>query len=158
MKDFGAFLRGRAPRLLLCIGYRKKMHKGGTLRSNCFRGFRLLLVTGLATCAVLWGADAALPSTRIPAEHKQQYTDLAVTLMQQYLRIDTTNPPGNEMKAAEFFKKIFDQEGIENRVFEIAPGRADLWARIPHTGGQGKRPIILLNHMDVVTRDRKSVV
>jgi acetylornithine deacetylase/succinyl-diaminopimelate desuccinylase-like protein len=73
--------------------------------------------------------------------------------MQQYLRIDTTNPPGSEMKAAEFFKKILDEEGIENRVFEIAPGRADLWARIAHTSGEGKRPIILLNHMDVVTSD-----
>ena len=73
--------------------------------------------------------------------------------MQQYLRIDTTNPPGNEMKAVNFFKKIFDQEGIENRVFEIAPGRGDLWARVPHSGGEAKRPIILLNHMDVVTSD-----
>ena len=71
--------------------------------------------------------------------------------MQQYLRIDTTNPPGNEMKAVNFFKKIFDEEGIENRVFEIAPGRGDLWARLPHTGAETKRPIILLNHTDVVT-------
>jgi acetylornithine deacetylase/succinyl-diaminopimelate desuccinylase-like protein len=107
----------------------------------------------LASCTPTWGADAALPSTRIPAERKQQYADLAVTWMQQYLRIDTTNPPGNEMKAAEFFKKIFDQEGIENRVFEIAPGRADLWARIPHASSEAKRPVILLNHMDVVTSD-----
>jgi acetylornithine deacetylase/succinyl-diaminopimelate desuccinylase-like protein len=88
--------------------------------------------------------------------------------MQQYLRIDTTNPPGNELKAVEFYKKIFDQEGIENRVFEVAPGRGDLWARIPanvsqnphssQTRGEMRhpgypRPIILLNHMDVVTSD-----
>jgi acetylornithine deacetylase/succinyl-diaminopimelate desuccinylase-like protein len=73
--------------------------------------------------------------------------------MQQYLRVDTTNPPGNEMRGAEFFKKILDDEGIESRVFEIAPGRGDLWARIPHTTADAKRPIILLNHMDVVTSD-----
>jgi acetylornithine deacetylase/succinyl-diaminopimelate desuccinylase-like protein len=73
--------------------------------------------------------------------------------MQQYLRIDTTNPPGNEMRAVAFYKKILDQEGIENRAFEYAPGRGDLWARIPHTAGEGKRPIVLLNHMDVVTSD-----
>jgi acetylornithine deacetylase/succinyl-diaminopimelate desuccinylase-like protein len=132
---------------------RKEMHKGGTLTSNCFGGLRLLLVTLLAYSGLTWGAEAGLPSARIPADHKQQYADLAVTWMQQYLRIDTTNPPGNEIKAAEFFKKILDQEGIENRMFEIAPGRADLWARIPHMSGEGKRPIILLNHMDVVTSD-----
>ena len=83
----------------------------------------------------------------------QQYSDLAVTWMQQYLRIDTTNPPGNEMKAIAFYKKILDEEGIENRVFEYTPGRGDLWARLPHTTAQAKRPIVLLNHMDVVTSD-----
>ena len=94
-----------------------------------------------------------MPSSRISDEHLRQYSDLAEDWMQQYLRVDTTNPPGNEMRAAEFFKKILDDEGIENRVFEVAPGRGDLWARIPHTTAQPKRPIILLNHMDVVTSD-----
>jgi acetylornithine deacetylase/succinyl-diaminopimelate desuccinylase-like protein len=94
-----------------------------------------------------------MASSRIPADHLQQYSDLAVAWLQEYLRIDTTNPPGNEMKAVAFYKKILDQEGIENRVFEYTPGRGDLWARIPHTTSEGKRPIILLNHMDVVTSD-----
>jgi acetylornithine deacetylase/succinyl-diaminopimelate desuccinylase-like protein len=94
-----------------------------------------------------------MPSSRISDEHLRQYSDLAEDWMQQYLRVDTTNPPGNEMRGAEFFKKILDDEGIESRVFEIAPGRGDLWARIPHTTADSKRPIILLNHMDVVTSD-----
>ena len=81
----------------------------------------------------------------------QQYSDLAVTWMQQYLRIDTTNPPGNEMKAVAFYKNILDQEGIENRAFEYTPGRGDLWARLPHTTAKSERPLVLLNHMDVVT-------
>ena len=98
-----------------------------------------------------WGEGMETASSRIPAEHLQQYSDLAVTWMQEYLRIDTTNPPGNEMRAVEFYKKILDQEGIENRAFEYTPGRGDLWARIPHTTSDAKRPIILLNHMDVVT-------
>jgi acetylornithine deacetylase/succinyl-diaminopimelate desuccinylase-like protein len=125
----------------------------------------LALVTVAVGPRTSLGADSGLPSSRISADHKQQYADLAVTWMQQYLRIDTTNPPGNEMKTVEFYRKIFDQEGIENRPFEIAPGRGDLWARIPaHSeksppgsqkpGELGEpRPIILLNHMDVVTSD-----
>jgi acetylornithine deacetylase/succinyl-diaminopimelate desuccinylase-like protein len=118
------------------------------------------------------------PSASLSREHLALYSDLAVTWMQEYLRIDTSNPPGNEMRAVKFFKKILDEEGIENREFEYAPGRGDLWARIPasvdHTHpstsagkassqnqgevrhpasepGPPKRPIILLNHMDVVT-------
>jgi len=128
-------------------------------------------VTALALCGVIWGQVPETASSRIPADHLQQYSDSAVTWMQEYLRIDTTNPPGNEMRAVEFYKKILDQEGIENRAFEYAPGRGDLWARIPRNSGSSDgdqnphpvaqdatrvghpRPIILLNHMDVVTSD-----
>ena len=94
-----------------------------------------------------------MPSSRISDVHLREYSDLAESWMQQYLRIDTTNPPGNELRGVEFFKKILDDEGIENRVFEISPGRGDLWARIPHTSPEARRPIILLNHIDVVTSD-----
>jgi len=100
-----------------------------------------------------WAAESGMASARISDEHLRQYSDLALTWMQDYLRVDTTNPPGNEMRAVEFFKKILDQEGIENRVFEYAPGRGDLWARLPRTTAASKRPIVLLNHMDVVTSD-----
>ena len=94
-----------------------------------------------------------MPSFHISGSHLQQYSDLAVTWMQEYLRIDTTNPPGHEMRAVSFYKNILDREGIENTSFEYSPGRGDLWARIPHTVEPAKRPIILLNHMDVVTSD-----
>src|SRR6202034_849133 len=112
-----------------------------------------IIVAGL--CGVMGGEESAMPSSKVPAEHLQQYSDLAVTWMQEYLRVDTTNPPGNEMKAVAFFKKILDAEGIENRSFEYAPGRGDLWARLPATrgGNSHARPIILLNHTDVVTSD-----
>ncbi len=92
-------------------------------------------------------------SQLIPADRLKQYQDTMVDWMQAYLRIDTTNPPGNEMRAASFFKRILDEEGIETQVFEYQPGRADLWARLPHTTASPKRPIVLLNHMDVVTSD-----
>lgn len=96
---------------------------------------------------------AGTASARLSPEHLRQYSDLAVTWMQEYLRIDTTNPPGHEMRAVAFYKKILDDEGIENRAFEYTSGRGDLWARIPHTTNDAKRPIILLNHTDVVTSD-----
>jgi len=130
----------------------------------------LVGVLGIAAFLVLfanvgWATEdrsSAAASSRISAEHLQQYSDLAVKWMQEYLRVDTTNPPGNEARAVAFFKKILDEEGIENRAFEYAPGRGDLWARIPRSSGSGDggqnphpdlRPIILLNHMDVVTSD-----
>jgi acetylornithine deacetylase/succinyl-diaminopimelate desuccinylase-like protein len=113
----------------------------------------LAALPGPLAAGMLQAPSVSRASQAIPAERLQQYSDLAVSWMRDYLRIDTTNPPGNEMRAATFFKKILDQEGIENQVFEYLPGRANLWARIPHTGAIAERPIILLNHMDVVTSD-----
>jgi acetylornithine deacetylase/succinyl-diaminopimelate desuccinylase-like protein len=106
-------------------------------------------------------APPAMPSEAIAPEHIRHYQDLAVRWMAEYLRLNTTNPPGNEVKAAEWFKRIFDAEGIENRLFEYAPGRADIWARVPaarvingkRVAGALQRPIILLSHMDVVSSD-----
>jgi acetylornithine deacetylase/succinyl-diaminopimelate desuccinylase-like protein len=82
------------------------------------------------------------------------YQDLAVDLMRQYLRVNTSNPPGNEIEAAKFFKAIFDKEGIPSEIFEYKPGRGNIIAR--YKGSGAKRPIILLNHTDVVTADPKA--
>ena len=123
-------------------------------KGNVLRTFGLVLVTFAVACPLMgWSESPVMASSRISAERLQQYSDLAVRWMQEYLRVDTTNPPGKEMQAVEFYKKILDAEGIETRAFEYAPGRGDLWARIPHTTAEAKRPLILLNHMDVVTSD-----
>lgn len=75
----------------------------------------------------------------------------ALAMLQSYLRLDTTNPPGNERVAAEFLHEILDREGIENRVYPMGEGRANILARLP---GRGLgRPILLLNHLDVVPAD-----
>ena len=79
------------------------------------------------------------------------YQELALRQLQAYLQIDTTNPPGNELAAARFFQEWFQREGIPVEVYEIAPGRANLVARLSGDGAQ--RPLILLNHMDVVSSD-----
>jgi acetylornithine deacetylase/succinyl-diaminopimelate desuccinylase-like protein len=79
---------------------------------------------------------------------KVRYEDEAVKLLQEYLRIDTSNPPGNERAAAEFFRRLFDEQGIPNTVYDYAPGRANIYAILKGDGSL--RPIILLNHMDVV--------
>jgi len=83
-----------------------------------------------------------------------RYQDMAVDLMQQYLRVNTSNPPGNEIEAAKFLKNVFDRYGIENEIFEYKPGHANIIARLKGNGS--KRPIILLSHMDVVTAEPAS--
>src|SRR3989441_4538167 len=74
--------------------------------------------------------------------------DEAGALLSRYIRINTTNPPGNEIVAARWLSQVLQRDGIEARIFEPAPGKANLYARL--AGDGSARPVILLNHMDVV--------
>lgn len=79
------------------------------------------------------------------------YQDEAVAQLQRYLQINTTDPPGNEVLSARFFETWFQAEGIPVEIYQIAPGRANLIARLKGDGS--RRPLILLHHMDVVSSD-----
>ncbi len=76
----------------------------------------------------------------------------AISYLKQYIRIETVNPPGNEIEGAKFLKSIFDRESIPSEIFEPSPGRGNLVAVLKGNGE--KRPIILLNHIDVVPVER----
>jgi acetylornithine deacetylase/succinyl-diaminopimelate desuccinylase-like protein len=70
---------------------------------------------------------------------------------QALLRIDTSSPPGNETKAVDYLKQVFEKEGIPYQVFAKDPSRANIVARLKGNGK--KRPILILGHTDVVTVD-----
>jgi acetylornithine deacetylase/succinyl-diaminopimelate desuccinylase-like protein len=72
----------------------------------------------------------------------------AVSLLSRYIQIDTTNPPGNEFKAAQFLAGVLGREGIDARIIESAPGRANLYARLKGDGS--KKTVAMMHHMDVV--------
>jgi acetylornithine deacetylase/succinyl-diaminopimelate desuccinylase-like protein len=72
----------------------------------------------------------------------------AVELLSRYLKIDTTNPPGNEDRGVAFFAEILQKEGIAYKTYQASPGRSSIRADIPGTGEKGA--VILLNHIDVV--------
>src|SRR5882672_5866254 len=69
-------------------------------------------------------------------------------LLSRYIRIDTTNPPGNEIAAARFWKEVLAQEGLNAQLFESQPGRGVIYARLKGSGE--KKALILLHHLDVV--------
>ena len=69
-------------------------------------------------------------------------------LLSQLIKIDTSNPPGNELEAAEFLAGELERDGLECQVLESEPGRGNLIARIE---GSGEKPsLLLLSHLDVV--------
>ena len=72
--------------------------------------------------------------------------------LQDYLQVDTINPPGNEIRGARFFAERFEAAGIPFEVFESEPGRGNIVARLAGDGSRGGH-VVLLNHMDVVPAD-----
>ena len=72
----------------------------------------------------------------------------ALSLFVEYLRIDTSNPPGNEAPAARWLGAILEAEGIETEYVEIQPNREAVFAWL--RGDGSKRPMMLCNHTDVV--------
>ena len=87
-----------------------------------------------------------------PIAQAQSLDDEAIKWLQEYIKIDTINPPGNEYRAVEFYKKIFQSEGIKFSTAESAPGRGNIWARL---NGGDEPGLILLQHTDVVPADPK---
>jgi acetylornithine deacetylase/succinyl-diaminopimelate desuccinylase-like protein len=79
----------------------------------------------------------------------------ATRLLEDYVRIDTSNPPGDTRKAADFLAAIFAREGIPVTRYESAPGKAIIYARLKATVAPAAgKAIVLLHHMDVVPADR----
>ncbi len=72
---------------------------------------------------------------------------------QALLRLDTSSPPGNEIRAVDYLAQVLKREGIPYEVFAKDPQRPNLVARIKGNGK--KRPILVMGHTDVVTVDPK---
>jgi acetylornithine deacetylase/succinyl-diaminopimelate desuccinylase-like protein len=75
----------------------------------------------------------------------------AVSLLQELIRLDTVNPPGNETRAAELLRSYLEDAGVACELYARVPERANLVARIP---GRGSGPrLLLLSHTDTVLAD-----
>jgi acetylornithine deacetylase/succinyl-diaminopimelate desuccinylase-like protein len=77
--------------------------------------------------------------------------DEVTELLQELIRIDTTNPPGNETAVAELLRDYLEESGAEVELYARVPERANMVARIPGRGGGPK--LLLLSHTDVVLAD-----
>ena len=64
--------------------------------------------------------------------------------LQELIRIDTTNPPGNETAAARYIEGVLSQEGLPSVFVESEPGRGNVLSTI--AGGE-KKPLMLLRRM-----------
>src|SRR6187551_2218434 len=94
----------------------------------------------IALLALPCAHGQAIDWKKVEAETLQHY--------QALVRLDTTDPPGNESRVAEYLKQVFEREGIAAQLHALEPGRANLVARLPGNGS--KRPLLLMSHTDTV--------
>lgn len=109
------------------------------------------LLAALCLLAVAAPASAQRAPQPVRPVDWNSLRDETARVLSEYLKIDTSNPPGNELKGAQFLKEILEREGIEAQILdtvELGPGRANLYARLPGSGS--KRAIALVHHIDVV--------
>jgi acetylornithine deacetylase/succinyl-diaminopimelate desuccinylase-like protein len=103
---------------------------------------RLLL---LALAVSLGAFGQGIDWAKVDAETLKHFTAL--------VRIDTTNPPGNETRAVEYVAKVLEVEGIPYKILALDKSRANLVARLKGSGS--KRPILIIGHTDTVKVDEK---
>jgi acetylornithine deacetylase/succinyl-diaminopimelate desuccinylase-like protein len=80
----------------------------------------------------------------------------ALAFLQSYIRIESVNPPANTVAAAHHVKALLEREKIAVKLYTSGPdGQTNLVARLPGRD-RSKKPLLLLNHLDVVPVDRKA--
>lgn len=107
------------------------------------------------------GCSVTTPTPLVPAPKsaerwyaaldEKKAGDEAVEVLRDYLRVDTTNPPGNETRGAEYLRAVLAKEGIASKIYEYAPGRGNLVAKLEGAGDEP--PLCLVSHIDVVTAE-----
>jgi acetylornithine deacetylase/succinyl-diaminopimelate desuccinylase family protein len=89
----------------------------------------------------------------MPVQLLREIEEEVTNLLADLIRINTTNPPGNEIEAAKYLAKNLENEGFKCELFESAPSRGNVVTRIKGTGG--KPSLLLLSHLDVVAANPK---
>ncbi|HEU5183082.1 MAG TPA: M20/M25/M40 family metallo-hydrolase [Gemmatimonadaceae bacterium] len=116
---------------------------------------RALLLVALP--ASLLAQAPTLPEPSRPIDW-EKLRDEAAQVLADYMKINTANPPGNEIEGAIFLKSILEREGFEVQILDTAanvlgPRRPNLYTRLKGSGA--KKAIALVHHIDVVPADTR---
>jgi acetylornithine deacetylase/succinyl-diaminopimelate desuccinylase-like protein len=106
---------------------------------------RKLQFAALAFATAIGGSRAAEPDFTAAAQE-------SIARIQELVRLDTSNPPGNESRVANHLKSLFERDGVPVELLALDPQRANLIARLKGSGR--KRPVLLMAHTDIVGVER----
>jgi acetylornithine deacetylase/succinyl-diaminopimelate desuccinylase-like protein len=115
---------------------------------RCMRPRQLLAASVLVTSSATLASAQSAQEPDWSAAAKETLGHL-----QAMIRLNTVNPPGNELQVARHLEAALNAEGIETHLFEPAPGRGALVARLKGNGS--RKPVLIMGHMDVVGVERE---
>jgi len=117
----------------------------------------LVLATALLTIWQVRPELLASPSENVPGLDYAKAGAEGLEHLKAIVRLDTSNPPGNESRVTAYLAEQLKKVGLEPELFESVPGRGSLMVRYRGTGA-GK-PLLIMSHIDVVPveTDRWSV-
>jgi acetylornithine deacetylase/succinyl-diaminopimelate desuccinylase-like protein len=130
---------------------------------NCFRRTQvpLYVIAWLLAAALHVAAQIAppatnsVPGTQSPLGDLTSLTGSAKVWLQDLIKINTTNPPGNEQAAAKYILGVLQKEGIAAEELPVTPGRTSVVARLRSSAvADPSKALLLVAHMDVVGVDR----
>src|ERR1700686_38344 len=118
----------------------------------------LLLIFATFSCAAQGYPPLASPQAPLAPAQSSELSKLqgdALGWLEGLIRINTTNPPGNELVAAKYIADILQHEGINAQIIETTPGRGFLVARLSASAvPDPSRALLLMGHLDVVGVDK----
>jgi acetylornithine deacetylase/succinyl-diaminopimelate desuccinylase-like protein len=120
-----------------------------TIRANVGWALCAALAAAL-TCAAPARAQTA-SAVKSAASGAASFDAETLRHFQALVRMDTSDPPGNEQPAVDYLQGVLDKEGIPVQIFTKQPGRPNLVARLQGNGR--KRPLLIMGHTDVVNVD-----
>ena len=112
------------------------------------RSDRMISLRRLAVLSLLFCLLAPIHCRRAAGGEGDPVEREAEAALVSYLRIDTSNPPGNETAGARFLQQLLSKEGIEARLIGSDPNRQSVYARL--VSGTNEKALVLLHHIDVV--------
>jgi len=97
---------------------------------------------------LLFAVVASIHCQRVTGVERDPFDQEAEDALVSYLRIDTSNPPGNETAGARFLQQLLVKEGIDAKLVGSNPARQSVYARL--SSGTNEKALLLLHHIDVV--------
>jgi len=127
------------------------------MRQRALHALKSPLVMGLVTLVLAVAGYACMSANASVGLNWEKLEEESLAHFKHYLTLDTTNPPGRTVEAIQFLKEILEKEGIEVTLYESdqAAGKVNLLARLKAENPKEK-PLLLLNHVDVVPVEKKN--